>query len=132
MHKKAKDVTKKLSQFKQKVIESYKKLMVEHEELITDIKEKIKNKRDEIDKIDGKINTKNAQITANNETLKAAKNAAPSQDQIDAAKEANKRLNEEIDELKNERKTAVGDLSILEKKITRYGRAKRCLQSSNR
>ena len=29
----------------------------------------------------------------------------------------NKRLNEEIDELKNERKTAVGDLSILEKKL---------------
>ena len=92
---KAKDVTKKAIAVQAKeVIESYKKLMVEHEELITDIKEKIKNKRDEIDKIDGKINTKNAQITANNETLKAAKNAAPSQDQIDAAKEANKRLNE--------------------------------------
>ena len=43
--------------------------------------------------------------------IKAPKNAAPSQDQIDAAKEANKRLNEEIDELKNERKTAVSNLS---------------------
>ena len=115
---KAKDVTKKAIAVQAKeVIESCKKLMAEHEKLITDLKQKIEKKKSEIDKIDDKIDKKNAQITANNETLKAAKNAAPSQDQIDAVKEANKRLNEEIDELKNERKTAVGDLSILEKNL---------------
>lgn len=115
---KAKDVTKKAIAVQAKeVIESCKKLMAEHEKLITDLKQKIEKKKSEIDKIDDKIDKKNAQITANNATLKAAKNVAPSQDQIDAVKEANKRLNEEIDELKNERKTAVGDLSILEKNL---------------
>ena len=45
------------------------------------------------------------------------KNKRDEIDKIDGKINTNKRLNEEIDELKNERKTAVGDLSILEKKL---------------
>lgn len=116
---KAKEVTKKAVAVQAKsVIESFKSLTVEHEKLITELKGKVKDKKSEIDKLDDKIDKKNAQITANNETLKAAKNSAPSQEQITLVETSNNRLIAEIDELKKERETLQAELLQLESDLT--------------
>ena len=112
---KAKEATKKRTVAKAKeVIQSFRLLLKEHDLLIKELKEKVERTKNEIKEKDAEMSKIEAQITSNLDTLKTSKNAAPTQDQIDAVKKANDSLNDRKKELSAERTTLTTKLTNLE------------------